>query len=266
MRRAYWVASLLCLAAWLVPLHEALGAPRFVRLSYVDDPSTSMTVTWHTDGNVGSEVRYGLATGDYALSATGDPPFQADAPQFGYIHEVTLTGLTPSTTYYYIAGSDADGFSQEHEFVTGPVPDQVCGTFSFAYLGDNRPDPTFGGGENWNEILDQAWARNPAFFLNGGDLVTDGDNIDGWIHFLEWTTDVAAQAKAAEAFLCDMYDRIDASPRKDTSEFPVARASKKLTPEFFSKFRSEAAKHIGELNGELARLRRRDNTTRADSQ
>ena len=77
--------------------------------------------------------------------------------------------------------------------------------------------------------------------------------------------DVMAQAKAAEVFLSDIYARVDASPRKDVSEFPVARASKKLDPEFFSQFRFDAARHIAKLNGELVRLQKRDNTALVDS-
>jgi hypothetical protein len=175
-----------CLAA------AAAGAPGYGRLSYTDDPSTTITITWNTAADAGTEVRYGTAPGEYDFSVTGTS-FAADAPEFGWIHEATLTGLEPDTTYYYVAGDEEDGFSSEFEFTTGPEPDLNCGVFSFAFLGDNRPDPILGAGDNWDEILDQAWGQNPAFMLNGGDLVTDGDNISGWIDYLAWTADVSTR-------------------------------------------------------------------------
>lgn len=171
---------------------DATAAPGYGRLSFTDDPSTTITITWNTAADVGTEVRYGTAPGEYDFSTTGTS-FAADAPQFGWIHEATLTGLVPDTTYYYIAGDEADGFSSEFDFTTGPPPDVNCGVFGFAFLGDNRPDPTLGAGENWDEIIDQAWGHDPAFMLNGGDLVTDGDNIDGWIDFLAWTSSVSTR-------------------------------------------------------------------------
>ncbi len=170
----------------------ALSAPKYVRLSFTGPTDTSVTITWNTDADGESTVRYGTAPDNLTDSATG-ASFQADAAAFGYIHEVTLLGLQPNTEYYYSAGNETDGFSDVLQFKTGRNPDEKCGHLSFAYLGDNRPDPTFGGGVNWDKILNQAAAHFPSFVLNGGDLVTDGDNIAGWIKFLDWTSDVAAQ-------------------------------------------------------------------------
>jgi len=161
------------------------AAPFGVRLSYTDDNPTTMTVTWNTASDNASEVHYGTSSGSYSGVETGSSA-PAPAP-LGYVHEVTLTGLDPDTVYYYIAGNASDGFSAEYSFVTRPVPDPVCGSFNFVFLADNRPDPIFGGGQNWADVLLESAAHQPAFFLNGGDLVTDGDNYDGWVDFLNWT-------------------------------------------------------------------------------
>ena len=166
------------------------GAPGYGRLSYTGDPSTTMTITWHTLANAGTEIRYGTSSGNYTETADGTS-FVATVSEFGHIHEVTLTGLLPDTEYFYIAGDDLDGFSSEFSFKTAIEPHELCGEFSFVFLGDNRPDPIFGAGENWDEILNQAVGHDPAFLLNGGDLVTDGENIGGWIDLLAWTTDIA---------------------------------------------------------------------------
>ena len=168
----------------------AFGAPQFVRLSYTGDTSSTVSITWNTDADTGSEVRFGASSGSLSSAATGTS-FQTTSG-LGWVHEVTLDGLQSGATYYYSAGDAADGFSTEHEFTTGPSQDASCGSLRFAFLGDNRPDPTFGGGENWPQILGQSVQQNPAFVLNGGDLVIDGDQIDQWRAMLGWTEAVAS--------------------------------------------------------------------------
>lgn len=168
----------------------AQGAPQYQRLSYTGDTSTSITVTWNTTVDTDSEVDYGTATGSLGKKAVGTT-FQANAG-LGYVHEATLTGLQPSTKYYYVVGSATDGFSAEKSFVTGPLEHQDCGQFKFVFLGDNRPDPIFGGGENWPTILGQSVQQQPDFVLNGGDLVIDGDKVDQWLLLLGWTEKIAA--------------------------------------------------------------------------
>jgi acid phosphatase type 7 len=77
---------------------------------------TSLVVRWRTDLATDSRVRYGTSQG--ILDSNRD-----DA-SITTEHEVTLTGLSPDTTYYYsvgtttatIAGNDAS-----HFFVTSPV-------------------------------------------------------------------------------------------------------------------------------------------------
>ena len=178
-------------AAFLFGLTSvAQAAPKWLRLSYVEDTSTSMTVTWNTDGVEDSVVKYGTSQANLTETATGTT-FQANST-LGHVHEVTLKGLSPNTKYFYSAGSDAGGYSAAQQFTTGPVQDENCGAFKFAFLGDNRPDPTFGGGENWPEILGQSFVHQPAFVLNGGDLVIDGDEIDEWKDLLGWTETVAS--------------------------------------------------------------------------
>jgi acid phosphatase type 7 len=167
----------------------SVAAPKYVRLSYTGDTQSSITVSWNTTVATASEVQFGASPGNYSAIVSGTS-FQANAG-LGYIHEATLTGLAPSSKYYYVAGNSADGFSQESSFTTGPVEDPSCGSLKFVFLADNRPDPYLGGGETWPQIHGQAAAHAPAFILNGGDLVIDGDKIDQWLAFLGWTEPVA---------------------------------------------------------------------------
>ena len=184
-------ATALGLAGVVFALSSAAeAAPKWLRLSFTGDTSTSMSVTWNTDVVEGTEVHYGTTPGSLTETVTGTS-FQANS-SLGHVHEVTLANLLPNTTYHYVAGSTNGGFSAEQEFKTGPAQSDTCGSFKFVFLGDNRPDPIFGGGENWPEILGQSSVHQPAFALNGGDLVIDGEEIDEWKSLLGWTETVAS--------------------------------------------------------------------------
>lgn len=78
-----------------------------------------MVVGWLT-ANMGaaSTVQYGTAPGQYTSTATGKSAFYKYSAKYtsGLIHHVPLTGLKPSTTYYYLAA----GASQEFNFTSSP--------------------------------------------------------------------------------------------------------------------------------------------------
>ena len=201
------------------------AAPEFLRLSITGPAESSMTITWNSDLETESVVRYGTEPGIYE-EASGTS-FRASG-ELGYIHEVTVEDLDPSTEYFYLAGGPSSGFSLENTFTTGPEPDEVCGRFSFGFLADNRPDATFGGGENYPEIMAELAARRPAFILNGGDLVEDGGELDQWMDFLEWTTDIGADIPyfaalgnhddGGEAGMEDYYFQIFSFPRANRED------------------------------------------------
>ena len=67
---------------------------------YLIGTSTGVTVRWRTNLSTDSRVRFGAAPG--ALTGT----FDLVTPTTE--HEVTLTGLTPETRYYYSVGSTAE--------------------------------------------------------------------------------------------------------------------------------------------------------------
>lgn len=86
---------------------------------------TGAVVRWRTDAATGSRVRYGLAP----TSLSGI----ADAPGSVTEHSVTVTGLSPDTTYYYsvgtstetLAGGDSTFFFHTHPLVGTSVPTRV---------------------------------------------------------------------------------------------------------------------------------------------
>lgn len=164
------------------------AAPEFVRLSFTSPATdTEMTISWNTSVAASSTVEYGTSPGNLTMTATGSS-ITAN-PAFGIVHETAVTNLLPDTTYYYRVGDAVEGWSAEYSFATGPPLDPDCGSFRFAFLGDNRPDATLGGGQNYDAVLQQAMAHNPRFFLNGGDMVEDGNNTGEWLDFFGYNDD-----------------------------------------------------------------------------
>ncbi len=106
-RRWTWL-----LAAGIATLAIAPAAAQTVtRGPYLQIPTpTSIVVRWRTDVATDSRVRYGSAPG--SLTAMADDPTATTE------HEVAVTGLTPSTQYFYsigtttaaLAGDDASHF------------------------------------------------------------------------------------------------------------------------------------------------------------
>lgn len=89
---------------------------------------TSVTIVWTTSYRSTSRVIYGTTTGmfDYSSPPNYGYPFstvEADTPATpnGVLnHSVTITGLTPGTTYYYrtISHASPDTISREQQFTT----------------------------------------------------------------------------------------------------------------------------------------------------
>jgi len=153
--------------------------PRAVKLSWAStDASTTQAVSWVTDTQVATTIEYGIATtGEHMLAAMPG----RELTGIGWIHEIELTGLTPDTLYKYRVGSPGD-FSPEHTFRT--AANDQCAPFTFVALGDARSQNSRGPSPNWSSIHREAEVAGARFFLNGGDLVLDGQEINQWAQWL----------------------------------------------------------------------------------
>jgi len=149
---------------------QSLFADSVTRGPYLQMPTpVGMTVCWQTDKASDSLVRYG--TNPEKLSGIGR------ADESGLEHEVRLTGLSPSTTYYYSVGSSAEvmaGGSKEFKFTTYPKADST-GPVRVWILGDSG---TAGNGSGKAEkvrdgYLNSALFKIPDVWLMLGDNAYD---------------------------------------------------------------------------------------------
>ena len=96
---------------------DAAATPLITRGPYLQTgTANSITVRWRTDQATDSRVRYGASLGSLDSNA--------DTPSLATEHEVTVSGLSADTTYYYSVGTTAAplaGGDANHFFVTSPA-------------------------------------------------------------------------------------------------------------------------------------------------
>lgn len=158
---------------------SAAAAPASVKLSWASaDAATTMAVSWVTPNDTPTTIEYGVAAVNENM-LTGLAPMLIDG--IGYFHEIEVTNLRPDTRYKYRVGAAGD-FSAEYTFET--APNDQCAPFTFVQLGDARSQDSRGPSLNWSSIHAEAMAVGAEFFLNGGDLVKEGQEIAQWARWL----------------------------------------------------------------------------------
>jgi len=117
-----------------------------VHIAVTNTPS-EMLVMWvnqlHCDNGTAPFVTFGTSSGHYDSVVTGSSATYTIPPRWwgqfnGQIQNVLLTGLTPSTVYYYRVGANFSGspvWSAEFSFTAAPNPDPNRPT-RFAVYGD----------------------------------------------------------------------------------------------------------------------------------
>ena len=102
------------------------GAGALTRGPYLQKAApTQMTIRWRNTLYDQGRVRFGSTAGN--LDQTAD---ESTAPLLQFDHVVTLTGLTPNTTYYYSVGSGADTLTggPDYTFTTPPIAGTATNT------------------------------------------------------------------------------------------------------------------------------------------
>jgi predicted phosphodiesterase len=113
MKKRLSVFKLLLLAVGLFSL-PSLNA-QVTRQPYLQIPTPgSMVISWQSGTGVAGEVRYGTT-----ISSLSESKIEAEYEEI--YHEVELTGLTPSTKYYYSVDGSTTG-TEDQYFITPPEP------------------------------------------------------------------------------------------------------------------------------------------------
>jgi len=160
----------------------AVDNPKHIHLTYQNDPTSTITVTWQTDTpKANNIVLYDTISCEgnislYRYSATGSNHTYNGAS--GYIHNVELINLESDTTYFFICGGLGD-YSEERSFRTAP---QIDSDFKLVIGGDSQSDS-----DERAKISQAMNSFNPSFVMHAGDLVGDGRDQDEWN---AWFTDV----------------------------------------------------------------------------
>ena len=148
-------------------------APHGVVVSFTDDPKTTRTVTWITDGTdaPGSTVEFD--TGAAGLEAPFENSTRGKSSQIhgvqSFAHRATMTGLDPALPIRYRVGSD-EGWSP----VRVLAPASNGPKFRFCSFGDHGM--TQFSRANLGHIAE----RNPQFFLLAGDLSYANGRQERW--------------------------------------------------------------------------------------
>lgn len=171
--------------------------PTFISMG--EDPSTSMSFTWHTMPKIKETLTECIREDDPAgfkspqvIRARGVSLLQElidlDKPEGKkyqvMIHKTTLNGLSPDTKYRYRVG---DGkYWQDGSFLTAPDPAGNT-TIKFLFTADSQESTRENYQANYKAILGKAFEINPGirFIVHAGDMVNRGMNGQEWGWFFE---------------------------------------------------------------------------------
>lgn len=164
---------------------------RYIRQIVAKDNSTSRTIMWQSDSSEADaviEYRMAGAENTQTIAAT-DKGFTDDGSTT-YIHEATLTGLTPNTKYEYRVGYSTDRRSDWY-------PLETAGTDEYEVL--IYPDSQSGDYSGWEQIVKDSAKRNSdaALYISMGDLVDNGEQAYQWRTWLDSIKPLSARIPLA---------------------------------------------------------------------
>ena len=164
---------------------------RYIRQIVAQDNSTSRTIMWQSDNSEADaviEYRQDGTDTIQTINAT-DKAFTDDGSTT-YIHEATLTGLTPNTKYEYRVGYGTDRRSDWYRLET-------AGASVYDVL--IYPDSQSGDYSQWEEIVKSSALRNPrtALYISMGDLVDNGEQAYQWRTWLNSIKPLSANVPLA---------------------------------------------------------------------
>ncbi len=160
-------SSDICLGA-RVSVEEPTEDPVALYLSWQNDPTTTMTIQWHTEGDTGlAELEYGPLGSDEL--STVEPESHAMVFSDRIIHTVEITGLEPESEHRFRLNNIVDGMNSSfYKFRT--MPETAYRPIRMVVGGDVLHQ------EAWmRQVNEEAMRFDPDFIAWGGDLAySDG--------------------------------------------------------------------------------------------
>ena len=142
---------------------------------YSMSPTTnSVKVLWQMSEEQGATeavVYYGTDPENLNLSITTDAGWNVQGE--GYVHIVTLTGLQPSTRYYFTVGGKKQRYPQVFSTITAPEQGKAFRIFTISDIHGNAR-------KNWENMQDFICDLNPDISLMNGDFVSSKGNDRNW--------------------------------------------------------------------------------------
>lgn len=164
-----------------VPRVESAKAEPFdppaVYLTWQQDPTSTMTIQWHTDGSDDDVVQYRRLDEQVWHTAKGSHHPMSHSNRI--VHVVELSGLESGTDYRFRFGEN----SVEFKFRT--MPSDLSERIRFAVGGDT--DSNFDMfGELFESTCRQVAKQDPMFAVVGGDIAYANGNPDLVERWYDW--------------------------------------------------------------------------------
>ena len=164
---------------------------RYIRQIVAQDNSTSRTIMWQSDNSEADAViEYRLEGAEKSQTIEATDKAFTDDGSTTYIHEATVTGLTPNTKYEYRVGYGADRRSDWYRLETAGA--NVYDVLIY-------PDSQSGDYSQWEEIVRSSALRNPrtSLYISMGDLVDNGEHAYQWRTWLNSIKPLSANVPLA---------------------------------------------------------------------
>ena len=164
---------------------------RYIRQIVAKDNSTSRTIMWQSDSSEADAViEYRLAGSENTQTIGATDKVFTDDGSTTYIHEATLSGLTPNTKYEYRVGYSNDRRSDWYSLET-------AGASVYDVL--IYPDSQSGDYSQWEDIVRSSALRTPrtALYISMGDLVDNGEQAYQWRTWLNSIQPLSAHVPLA---------------------------------------------------------------------
>jgi len=158
-----------------------VAVPPALYLTWQRDPTTTMTVHWHTfDSSANLRWRVPGAAAWNTIAAGSIPAPYSER----YVHTAEITGLNPGWIYEF----QVDGYADAHRFRT--MPSNIASPVKFAVAGDADVNDTA------DAMARAIAAKDPAFIAMIGDHAYENSRAeDGWRwdrYFQSWYDHVRA--------------------------------------------------------------------------